>query len=173
MSSASTSKITPSKVEITLRKKEGGLKWKTLEGTDAPKPSAASTTVNENDTIRAAVLKDSAPSYPTSSKSGPKNWDKVVSDITAKPKKKKKDDNEDGEDGEDEGGVDDMDDLDYGGDEANFFQNGSFVTELLNQKNFGAWSTDYTLAKMTQKMSNGSHMHCLVKEALVVLASGR
>ena len=83
------------KVELTLRKKEPGLKWKTLEGTDAPKPSASA--VNENDPVRKAVIADAAPSYPTSSKSGPKNWDKVVQDITAKPKKK------DGEEGEEEG----------------------------------------------------------------------
>jgi suppressor of G2 allele of SKP1 len=63
------------------------------------------------------VLADTAPSYPTSSKSGPKNWDKVVSDMTTKPKKKGGDDDADGEGGR----VDDMDDLDYGGDEANFF----------------------------------------------------
>ena len=111
--SASTSRISPTKVELTLKKKEPGVKWKTLEGTDAPKPSGD---VSESDDpVRNMLLKENAPSYPTSSKTGPKDWDKIVSDATAKPKKK------DGEDDGDGAGVDDMDDLDYGGDEANFF----------------------------------------------------
>ncbi|KIW01607.1 uncharacterized protein PV09_07079 [Verruconis gallopava] len=114
---ASTSRITPSKVELTLKKKEPGRQWKTLEGTEAPKPSTSPDTGTAEDPVRKDVLAsaEKAPSYPTSSKSGPKNWDKVVKDMTKKPKKA------DGDDGED-GGMDLDDDLDdYGGDEANLF----------------------------------------------------
>ena len=91
------------------------MKWKSLESTDAPKPSAADP-ASENDQVRKAVISDSAPAYPTSSKSGPKNWDKIVSDATKKPKKDGGDD-----DDADLDGLDDRDDLDYGGDEANYF----------------------------------------------------
>jgi suppressor of G2 allele of SKP1 len=107
--------VTPTKVELTLKKKEPGQKWRTLEGTEAPKPVAGSAASDTSDPVRKAILStpiESAPSYPTSSKTGPKNWDKVVSDITKKPK---------AAEGDDAGGADDMDDLDYGGDEANFF----------------------------------------------------
>jgi suppressor of G2 allele of SKP1 len=121
--SASTSRISPAKVELTLRKKEAGLKWKTLESADAPKPSDTAST-SQDDPLRKAVLQPStntAPVYPTSSKTGPKNWDKIVTEATKKPKPmKSKEDKEAEDDGEDEA-ADDMDDLDYGGDEANFF----------------------------------------------------
>jgi suppressor of G2 allele of SKP1 len=82
---ASTSNITPNKVELVLKKKTPGRQWKSLEGTEAPaKTDSAATT--DDDALRRAVLAEpttaKAPAYPTSSKSGPKNWDKVVDDIT-------------------------------------------------------------------------------------------
>lgn len=109
----STYNITSSKLEMTLKKATPGQKWSSLEGTGAPvsAPSA------EAKPIPQAVLNPTAakgPAYPTSSRSGPKDWDKVASDLTKKPKKKKE-----GED--DDGGADDFDDDIEGGDEVNNF----------------------------------------------------
>ncbi|QDS68656.1 hypothetical protein FKW77_001940 [Venturia effusa] len=101
-------KITPTRVELVLRKKTPG-KWKTLEGSGAP---AASTTNASDPAVKKALLADKPPEYPTSSRKGPKNWDKVVENITKKPKKA--DDPAAADDGED-----DLED--HGGDEANYF----------------------------------------------------
>ncbi|PMD60478.1 SGS-domain-containing protein [Hyaloscypha bicolor E] len=71
--SKSSFRITPHKVEIVLTKSMPGLKWSSLEGTAliestiVPEPAPK---------IPAEVLK--APAYPTSSRKGPTNWDKVV-----------------------------------------------------------------------------------------------
>src|SRR6201999_4379518 len=78
--------ITASKIEITLEKLSPK-KWPTLESND---PSNITSTKNKDtpldEAMKAAVLGDSstdvkAPSYPTSSKHGPKNWDKLASDM--------------------------------------------------------------------------------------------
>jgi suppressor of G2 allele of SKP1 len=106
--SASTSKITPTKVELVLKKKTPGQQWKSLEGSGAP--AAANTTSSDPD-VKQAVLADKPPEYPTSSRKGPKNWDKVVEDITKKPKIT-----------DDAAAAEDDDEFeDHGGDEANFF----------------------------------------------------
>lgn len=73
--SKSSSRITPHKIEVILYKSIPGLKWTSLEGT-AP---IESTTIPEPaPKIPDEVLK--APAYPTSSRSGPKNWDTIVGD---------------------------------------------------------------------------------------------
>lgn len=92
-----------------LRKKIIGQTWKVLEGSGAP-TTANSTT--SDPLAKSAVLADKPPEYPTSSRKGPKNWDKVVDDITKKTKK-----------ADDPDAADDMDDdlEDHGGDEANYF----------------------------------------------------
>ncbi|KAI4152989.1 MAG: hypothetical protein LQ340_002577 [Diploschistes diacapsis] len=95
--SSSSYKILSTKIELTLQKAEPGRKWHSLEGTEAI-PSEDSSSGNQDDAVRQAVLhqpttKASAPAYPTSSKSGPKNWDKLATDLTkkkAKPKDKGK-----------------------------------------------------------------------------------
>ena len=87
---ASNSKCTimGTKVEFTLAKQAQGEKWKDLEGTEPLKPVELS----EKPKIPESVLApEKAPSYPTSSKSGPKNWDKVANDLTKKPKAAKQD----------------------------------------------------------------------------------
>lgn len=102
---ASKSKCTimGTKVEFTLAKQVQGEKWKDLEGTETLKSMASS----EKPAIPETVLAPSkAPSYPTSSKSGPKNWDKVASDLTEKPKKAKKDTTDSDEEMEDTYGSD-------------------------------------------------------------------
>lgn len=68
-----------------LKKQMAGRQWKSLEGDEAPAPSASDTT---DAPVRQAVLAAStkAPAYPTSSKKGAKDWDKVVDDITKSSK---------------------------------------------------------------------------------------
>ncbi|KJX92291.1 sgt1 and cs domain containing protein [Zymoseptoria brevis] len=68
-------RILPSKIEIILVKATPGQKWATLEAAD-------SVTNDEDEESKRAVFAESdpasAPAYPTSSKTGPKNWDKIV-----------------------------------------------------------------------------------------------
>ncbi|KAI1621821.1 hypothetical protein EDD37DRAFT_636316 [Exophiala viscosa] len=90
----STSSIMSTKVELTLKKAQAGQKWHNLEGTTPLKPLTDDTTPAAPDPAKAAVLStvtETAPSYPTSSRNGPKNWDKLANDLHAqsKPKKKK------------------------------------------------------------------------------------
>ncbi|OJD33027.1 sgt1 and cs domain containing protein [Diplodia corticola] len=89
----STYNVTPSKVEIILKKATSGLKWSALESTDESLVQSAATKVSAKPTA-------SAPSYPTSSRSGPKDWDKVANDLT-KPKDTSADSLEDDEEGGD------------------------------------------------------------------------
>lgn len=73
------------KVEISLRKQVPGQKWSALESSPGDTKLAdrrASTNSTPADT--------SGPVYPTSSRHGPKNWDKVASDLSQKPKSKSK-----------------------------------------------------------------------------------
>lgn len=79
-----TSKINTfgTKIELILRKKIPGQKWSSLESSlSAIKPS----TVTSTDT---APTPASGPSYPTSSRHGAKDWDKVASTLTTKKPKK-------------------------------------------------------------------------------------
>ncbi|KAF4632536.1 hypothetical protein G7Y89_g5598 [Cudoniella acicularis] len=81
--SKSSFRITPHKIEIILHKAVPGIKWPTLEGTE--KIVSSATVPEDDEKIKAAVLeaqkeKEKAPAYPTSSRTGPKNWDKVVED---------------------------------------------------------------------------------------------
>ncbi|KAF2673553.1 SGS-domain-containing protein [Microthyrium microscopicum] len=89
---ASISKISATKIEITLKKVTAS-KWPTLEG--VAKPVAPSNPTGMDAVIREKVLgseapstaaapvpeKSSAPAYPTSSRTGPKNWDKLADEI--------------------------------------------------------------------------------------------
>lgn len=79
-------RVTPNKVEITLRKAVPGTKWHSLESN---RNVAAETPDDNNDphpamnpspAVAAKPDHPSGPVYPTSSKSGPKNWDVVVSE---------------------------------------------------------------------------------------------
>jgi suppressor of G2 allele of SKP1 len=77
--SQSKFRVTPNKVEVTLKKATSGVKWHNLEG-----DRQVDATADENKaTIPSHVLtgkttQESAPAYPTSSKSGAKNWDKLA-----------------------------------------------------------------------------------------------
>ena len=107
----SSYKIMSTKAEFNLKKATPGQKWHTIEGT-RPVDDAIDMSAGANDDVKKAILADHKPDvgpvYPTSSKSGPKNWDKLATDLTKKPKI------EDGE--EDDGGYDDE-----GGDPVNSF----------------------------------------------------
>lgn len=94
-SSQSTSNIMSTKIELILKKAQPGQKWHSLEGTAPLKPSKdATTSAPPQDPVKTAVLSstitEKAPSYPTSSRTGPKNWDKLADDLHAQTKAKKK-----------------------------------------------------------------------------------
>lgn len=80
-------RVLPSKVEIVLVKHQPGQKWAALEGTPEPAKldSVAGSEAKDSkadEAIKRAVFNEPAkgPAYPTSSKSGPKDWDKVASE---------------------------------------------------------------------------------------------
>ncbi|KIW68281.1 hypothetical protein PV04_04238 [Phialophora macrospora] len=106
--SQSRGAVLSTKVELTLKKAQPGQKWHSLEGT-APLKSSSDTTMQDADhAAKAAVMsslashpsaqappstttaKETAPAYPTSSRTGPKNWDKLADDLVAKSKTKAK-----------------------------------------------------------------------------------
>ncbi|KAL9609211.1 MAG: hypothetical protein Q9167_006009 [Letrouitia subvulpina] len=112
----SSHKIMSVKAEFILKKATPGDQWPSLEGTE--KNIAIGGTDASGEPIKAAASQfhstpNIAPVYPTSSKSGPKNWDKLASDLTKKPKKSKEKgkDREDANDN-DEGGFDDYEGAD-------------------------------------------------------------
>jgi suppressor of G2 allele of SKP1 len=100
--SASKVSVMGTKIEISLKKKAPGQKWGSLEG------SGESVKLTERPAAPAA---STGPAYPTSSRRGTKDWDKVASSLTAKKDKKK--------DGKDDG--DESDDSDVGGDAVDGF----------------------------------------------------
>ena len=94
--STSSFKIMSTKVEFILKKSTPGQKWSTVEGAE---PATNADPISQNsdlpDPIRRAPPHNSsattsAPAYPTSSRTGPKNWDKLADDLTKKPKPKPK-----------------------------------------------------------------------------------
>lgn len=111
--SPSTSKVSVmgTKIEIVLQKQTPGQKWKTLEGSgetvqlaDRPASTATSSTA--------------VPAYPTSSRHGAKDWDKLASSLTAKKSKDKKDRSK--EDGNESDGAESVD-SELGGDAVDGF----------------------------------------------------
>ncbi|KAK3698110.1 Cochaperone protein [Vermiconidia calcicola] len=108
-------RVLATKIEVILSKATVGQKWNAIESSEPVTASTADSTFagatnTGEDAVKQAVLSNpnqpaTGPAYPTSSKSGPKNWDKVVSDV------RKADSN----------GKGDEDDDMEGGDEANAF----------------------------------------------------
>lgn len=89
---ASTSNIMSTKIEVVLKKVQPGQKWHGLESSEPMTGEqqgveAAPTASTGNLANPASAAPAPAPVYPTSSRHGPKNWDKVVSDMTSKKKK--------------------------------------------------------------------------------------
>ena len=117
----SNSSVFSTKVEVVLKKGQPGRKWHSLESSE-PVTDAGDNTSNENKpTIPQHILGTTkaatGPVYPTSSLSGPKNWDKLASDLTSKKTKNEGDDDKDSK-------IADDDDYDYDredGDEVNSF----------------------------------------------------
>lgn len=93
--SSSKSKVLSTKIEITLQKAHRGNKWPSLECNPAPElhssssPSQATTNQTPSTSKTNPPLptpKPTAPVYPTSSKTGPKDWDKLADSFAKKPK---------------------------------------------------------------------------------------
>jgi hypothetical protein len=114
--SASKVSVMSTKIELVLRKKTPGQKWGALEAS-----SSSARLSDRQAVVGAAPAAESGPSYPTSSRRGAKDWDKVASTLTAKkPKAKGKDkeakvekDAKAGEDSGDESDGADSIDSDY------------------------------------------------------------
>lgn len=78
--------ILSTKIEVKLAKANQGRKWGGLEAPESvPAPGTG-----EARTAIATEPKGGLPVYPTSSKKGPKDWDKVAKDLTSRPKEEKK-----------------------------------------------------------------------------------
>ncbi|GLB01793.1 hypothetical protein AtubIFM57258_000203 [Aspergillus tubingensis] len=86
--SASKVSVFSTKIEISLRKKSPGQKWSALESSTGITPQPVTTTITPTTT---AQIKPQAqgPAYPTSSRHGAKDWDKLASSLTQKSKKDK------------------------------------------------------------------------------------
>lgn len=82
----STFKILNTKIELILRKSSTGTKWRSLEGEPRVSNNDATTTSEKEPKLPPPPTISQGPSYPSSSKTGPKNWDKVVHDLSRKPK---------------------------------------------------------------------------------------
>jgi len=81
--SESTFKILPSKIEMVLAKAVPG-RWKALEGSDVVTKEDSSVHVSQKYNAKNEARESSQPTgpvYPTSSKSGPKDWDKIAKDL--------------------------------------------------------------------------------------------
>ncbi|GAB7342925.1 hypothetical protein MBLNU457_g1035t1 [Dothideomycetes sp. NU457] len=117
--SKSIYKILSTKIEVTLKKVQPGQKWHSLESSESVSSTADTNT--RTTFVPPPAAKAAAPSYPSSSRTGPKNWDKLAADLTAKkPKDKTTADKKD----KDSKTNDDDDDYDYDkedGDEVNSF----------------------------------------------------
>ncbi|KAF9691377.1 hypothetical protein EKO04_010712 [Ascochyta lentis] len=73
-------RVTPNKIEITLKKASQGVKWHKLEGDRAVEATEGSKETIPHHILSGKPAQESAPAYPTSSKSGVKNWDKLAAE---------------------------------------------------------------------------------------------
>jgi suppressor of G2 allele of SKP1 len=72
-------RVTPNKIEVTLKKAAPGVKWHNLEGDrKIESPADENKTAIPSHVLISKPAQESAPAYPTSSKSGAKNWDKLA-----------------------------------------------------------------------------------------------
>ncbi|EGE83048.1 SGT1 and CS domain-containing protein [Blastomyces dermatitidis ATCC 18188] len=124
-STSSKATVMSTKIEIILRKKQPGQKWGGLEGT-----SRQGSNVTTSSTITPTAIvaprpntvtssTDQIPSYPTSSRTGPKDWDKVASSLTKKKKKKESKDKENESLAADKDAKESVDDEDEGAESDN------------------------------------------------------
>ncbi|GAB1193104.1 hypothetical protein APSETT444_002307 [Aspergillus pseudonomiae] len=118
--SSSKVSVMSTKIELVLKKRAPGQKWSALEA------SAGDIKLSGRQVISDPTpAGSSAPVYPSSSRKGPKDWDKLASSLTAKPKPKDKGKVKDGEptdskadDAGDESDGADSVDSDFGGGDA-------------------------------------------------------
>ncbi|KAJ5176768.1 uncharacterized protein N7482_002645 [Penicillium canariense] len=110
-----TSKVSVmgTKIELVLQKKTPGQKWSALEG------SGSNTTKLSDRPAAPPAPASSGPAYPTSSRHGAKDWDRVASSLTAKKPKDKKSGNQ--EDGSEDVSDAESVDSEYGGDAVDGF----------------------------------------------------
>lgn len=73
-------RVTPNKVEIILKKASKGMKWKALESDREVKGAEDYKGAIPQHILNTKPVQDSALAYPTSSKSGAKNWDKLAAE---------------------------------------------------------------------------------------------
>ncbi|KZM27935.1 Cochaperone protein [Ascochyta rabiei] len=73
-------RVTPNKIEITLKKAVQGVKWHKLEGDRTVEATESSKDTIPHHILSGKPAQDSGPAYPTSSKSGVKNWDKLAAE---------------------------------------------------------------------------------------------
>jgi suppressor of G2 allele of SKP1 len=76
--SQSKFRVTPNKVEVTLKKAAPGVKWHNLEGDRQVEVESETKTAVPTQVLTGKSTQEAAPAYPTSSKSGAKNWDKLA-----------------------------------------------------------------------------------------------
>lgn len=131
--SKSKFQIMSTKIELTLAKSVQGQKWANIEGSAPLKK--LSNEADSGDLAKAAVMSSiqqasatpsvpqpaTGPAYPTSSKHGPKNWDKLASDLTAKKAKKTQDSRKAKKGSDSDDAADEDYDSDVGGDAVDGF----------------------------------------------------
>lgn len=109
------------KIEISLQKQAPGQKWGALEGSS----STTTTKIADRPAVPSgsggSSTAASGPTYPTSSRHGVKDWDKVASSLTEKKGKGKgrAKDKKDGDEGESDGA--ESVDSEFGGDAVDGF----------------------------------------------------
>lgn len=100
----SSYKVLSTKVEVTLKKSGPGIKWKALEGTEQPKEPSSTKDSDLKPSAGIVETGPAAPTYPTSSRKGPKNWDKIVKDMNRSSTGKDKKADEQGQDDDSDSG---------------------------------------------------------------------
>ncbi|PLB43128.1 SGT1 and CS domain protein [Aspergillus steynii IBT 23096] len=80
--SASKVSVMSTKIELSLRKQLAGQKWNALEAVSTDFKLA-----DRQAAVSSAPSSSAAPTYPSSSRQGPKDWDKVASTLTEKKTK--------------------------------------------------------------------------------------
>ncbi|OOF94416.1 hypothetical protein ASPCADRAFT_208916 [Aspergillus carbonarius ITEM 5010] len=101
--SASKVSVLSTKIEILLCKQTAGQKWSALESTATDlKLSDRQAALNTTTTTTTTSAPAPAPAYPTSSRHGAKDWDKLASSLTAKKPKEKTKKSKTDDEGEDE-----------------------------------------------------------------------
>ncbi|KAI9674616.1 MAG: hypothetical protein M1829_003698 [Trizodia sp. TS-e1964] len=76
--------LRPTKFELSLKKQPPAQKWSSFESHTPNLPSTSTPPAISTLPTRNPPPTTTGPSYPTSSRTGPKNWDKLATDLTAR-----------------------------------------------------------------------------------------